>query len=265
MQKIDLKGQKFGRLFVIEESQCRNWSCLCDCGNSFIAAQRRLVTGNTTSCGCAKKLRIFFKVSDFPKRWQARVEVFRRKKSKHRKNVNPEKRRAWAKAWRDKNIEHSRRKSRASYNRHKKARQEGARRARESRNKDPIRLKNYRDWCCSNVRNKKEKDPQFRIRFAMRNRIWMSMQRGVAKAGNTVELVGCSMADYKKHIESLWKPGMSWSNYGRGNNKWHIDHKIPCAKFDLTKPEEQKKCFHFSNTQPLWQVENLSKGDRIKA
>jgi len=52
---------------------------------------------------------------------------------------------------------------------------------------------------------------------------------------------------------------MSFSNYG----KWHIDHIIPCARFDLRKPNEQKKCFNYKNLQPLWAFDNLSKNDKI--
>jgi hypothetical protein len=76
-----------------------------------------------------------------------------------------------------------------------------------------------------------------------------------------VDLLGCSVEELKKYLEIKFKEGMSWNNYGlRG---WHIDHIIPCSKFDLIKEEEQKKCFHFSNLQPLWWNENLSKGNRL--
>jgi hypothetical protein len=55
---------------------------------------------------------------------------------------------------------------------------------------------------------------------------------------------------------------MSWATYGfRG---WHIDHIRPCAAFNLSDPEQQKVCFHFSNLQPLWAPENLSKGATSK-
>jgi len=50
---------------------------------------------------------------------------------------------------------------------------------------------------------------------------------------------------------------MSWANYGRA---WHIDHIRPCSSYDLTKPDQQRACLHFSNLQPLWSKENLRKG-----
>jgi hypothetical protein len=49
---------------------------------------------------------------------------------------------------------------------------------------------------------------------------------------------------------------MNWQNYGQ----WHIDHIRPCASFDLKDPIEQAKCFNYTNLQPLWAKENLSKG-----
>ena len=75
------------------------------------------------------------------------------------------------------------------------------------------------------------------------------------------KLLGCTVSFFMKHIESQWKEGMTWDNYGyRG---WHIDHIIPCSAFDLTKEEEQKKCFHYTNQQPLWAEENMKKGAKI--
>jgi hypothetical protein len=59
--------------------------------------------------------------------------------------------------------------------------------------------------------------------------------------------------------EKKFKPKMSWNNYG----KWHIDHIKPCCSFNLSKSEEQRKCFHYSNLQPLWAKENLSKGKKV--
>ena len=61
---IDLTGQKFGRLTVIEEDGKRNnkgyimWKCKCDCGNTTIVSSNHLRSGSTKSCGCLKKVQI---------------------------------------------------------------------------------------------------------------------------------------------------------------------------------------------------------------
>ena len=65
------------------------------------------------------------------------------------------------------------------------------------------------------------------------------------------------------YIESQFDDEMSWSAYLSGGI--HIDHIIPCSHFDLTKEEEQRKCFHYSNLQPLWAFDNISKGNKIMA
>ena len=72
-----------------------------------------------------------------------------------------------------------------------------------------------------------------------------------------------SIVGYKKqalldHLEANMKPGMSFDNYG----EWHIDHIVPCCKFDLTDDDQVKSCWALSNLQPLWATENKSKGGR---
>jgi hypothetical protein len=54
---------------------------------------------------------------------------------------------------------------------------------------------------------------------------------------------------------------MNWDNYGFYG--WHIDHIRPCASFDLSKPSEQRKCFNYTNLQPLWATENWGKRDSL--
>lgn len=103
-------------------------------------------------------------------------------------------------------------------------------------------------------------DLNFKLTKILRGRLGIAI-KGKAKAASSLELLGCSVEHLKAWLEFWMKPGMTWENYGyRG---WHIDHKKPCASFDLTKLEEQKKCFHYTNLQPLWAQENLSKGDKI--
>jgi len=87
--------------------------------------------------------------------------------------------------------------------------------------------------------------------------------RGLVKSQRTVALIGCSIEDFKIYIESLFNVGMSWDNYGKGDDKWEIDHIIPLALFDLTNPNHTKRAFHFSNMQPLWCKENNAKRDKL--
>lgn len=112
-------------------------------------------------------------------------------------------------------------------------------------------------------RNKRQIiDPSFKIRMQQKNRINSALKRQKSrKAIKTLELLGCSKDELREHIESMWLPGMSWENHKVDG--WHIDHIRPCASFDLTIPEQQVACFHYTNLQPLWAKDNLSKSDKV--
>lgn len=73
-----------------------------------------------------------------------------------------------------------------------------------------------------------------------------------------MELLGCDNQTLRTHLTAQFRPGMSIENHGK---IWHIDHVIPCARFDLSKPEHVRACFHFTNLQPLFVAENLAKND----
>ena len=105
---------------------------------------------------------------------------------------------------------------------------------------------------------KRNNDIQRKIACNLRSRIWEAL-KGETKSASTAELIGCSIKKLKQHLEKQFTKGMLWKNYG----KWHRDEIIPCAKFDLRKPSEQRKCFNWRNMQPLWAKENMSKGCRI--
>ncbi len=79
------------------------------------------------------------------------------------------------------------------------------------------------------------------------------------KTGSAVRDLGCSIPELKTHLEKQFKDGMSWKNHG----EWHIDHKIPLDSFNLIKREEFLRAVHYSNLQPMWAKDNLSKGNKI--
>jgi hypothetical protein len=107
------------------------------------------------------------------------------------------------------------------------------------------------------TRNRVKIDLIFKIKKTIRNRILKAIKSNY-KNSSSMELLGCSIEFLKDYLESKFQPGMTWENHGV--NGWHIDHIKPCESFDLTDPEQQKICFHYTNLQPLWAVENLKKG-----
>lgn len=143
-----------------------------------------------------------------------------------------------------------------------------------ARNKEKKNQQN-RDWYYANKdktreRNKRnrevyKKDPQYKLRKALRQRIY-SCLLGM-KSKKTMELIGCDMAALKIHLESLFQEGMTWENYGNPNGDhsdgWHVDHIKPCASFDLQDLNQQKECFHYTNLQPLWGRDNIAKGSKL--
>lgn len=102
------------------------------------------------------------------------------------------------------------------------------------------------------------RDHQYRITCNIRKRMCKLVKREF-RGGNSQDW-GCSREQLKNHIENTWWPGMSWANYG-GATGWTIDHIIPLATFDLTKPEDYRSAVHFSNLQALWSDDNIAKGD----
>lgn len=96
-----------------------------------------------------------------------------------------------------------------------------------------------------------------KIKHRLRCRISMAMRsKDANKCTSSSDLLGCSIHEFKKYLESKFTKGMSWENYGK--NGWHIDHVIPCDSFDLSKPDEQKRCFHYTNLQPLWATTSIA-------
>mgnify|MGYP003522388959 CR=1 FL=1 len=69
------------------------------------------------------------------------------------------------------------------------------------------------------------------------------------------EYLGCSLIELKIYLEELFKPEMNWSNHGE---IWEIDHIKPISSFDLNIIEEQRKCFYFSNLQPLFKTTEIA-------
>lgn len=118
------------------------------------------------------------------------------------------------------------------------------------------------------TKRRKLVDPTFKMLCALRGRLrdvvkdvrdfrdYRSGRKSLLK-----QLIGCTPDELRTHLESQFQPGMTWENYNL--HGWHVDHRVPCAHFDLSDFEELKKCFHYTNLQPKWAKENWSKGSRF--
>lgn len=110
-------------------------------------------------------------------------------------------------------------------------------------------------------KNRKTNDPQFKLLGTLRSRLGNALKiQNAKKCNTTMELTGCSVTFLKGYLEAKFKEGMTWENHG----EWHIDHIKPCASFNLLDEKEQNACFHYTNLQPLWKTENLSKGSKYE-
>ncbi len=114
------------------------------------------------------------------------------------------------------------------------------------------------------VRNRNQKrrktDIQFRLKENLRSRFTQAV-RNKHKTGSAVRDLGCSIPELIDRLTDMFQPGMTWDNWGLGPDKWNIDHIKPLSKFDLTDREQFLQAAHYTNLQPLWQEDNLRKGD----
>jgi hypothetical protein len=127
----------------------------------------------------------------------------------------------------------------------------------EYRKRNKKKIAEYKkEWAIK----KRKDDPIFKIKLNLRRRVHHAL-KGENKSDNTFNLIGSSPEEFKSYIESLWLEGMSWDNYGTSG--WHIDHIRECHTFDLSDPEQQRECFHYSNQRPLWAKDNLSRPKKL--
>ena len=101
-------------------------------------------------------------------------------------------------------------------------------------------------------------DDMFRCSCAIRSMIWTSLRnKGYTKKSRTYEILGISYEEFSLYMERQFVDGMCWGNHG----EWHIDHIIPLSSAHTEA--DVIKLNHYTNLQPLWAYDNLSKGSKI--
>ncbi len=123
-------------------------------------------------------------------------------------------------------------------------------------------------WAKNNKERRKEivkryhkNNPTAKIAYQLRSRMYNVLKENI-KSAPFIDLVGLPIEHLITYLESKFQEGMNWNNYGV--HGWHIDHIKPCSSFDLTDPEQQRHCFHYTNLQPLWAKDNRKKYNKYE-
>lgn len=124
-------------------------------------------------------------------------------------------------------------------------------------NKDMLNLKS---------RLKKESNPLFKMCGNIRSLISHYFKKqNYNKSKKTIDILGCSIPEFQKHIENKFESWMNWKNHGKynpeGERTWQLDHIIPASK---AKSESELILLnHYSNFRPLCSRENNIKSNKI--
>ena len=182
------------------------------------------------------------RITEYNKKYWQQTKDVQKEKSKQWREENKEKVKENMKKWLENNKEYKAQKDKEYRESHKEQYKE---------NMKKWRYEQYQKM-------KRENGPEY-IKYKLKTNIGRRIREilGQQKSERCIEFVGCSIDELKIHIESTFSEGMNWDNYG----KWHIDHIIPCAAFDIS---EMKACWYYKNLQALWAKDNIIKKDSYR-
>jgi hypothetical protein len=109
----------------------------------------------------------------------------------------------------------------------------------------------------SQTKERYKNNIQFKLKVRLRLRLLDALRKdNITKNHSALLLIGCSIEEFKNHLESMFLNGMSWENHGI---IWEIDHIKPCSSFDLINIDQQLECFNYKNHQPLFKTTEIAK------
>jgi hypothetical protein len=121
------------------------------------------------------------------------------------------------------------------------------------------RIERRKKYLSKYMREKRRLDKNFCFKDGIRRRINKELAKiGGKKSQSTEEILGCTIGEFRKYIESQFKKGMGWHN----RDQWHIDHIVPMSS---AKTEEDIIALnHHTNLRPIWASENLRKSNKME-
>lgn len=190
------------------------------------------------------------KINKYTKEYREKNRDILNEYQKKWRDKNQEKLKEYRKEWREENIDEIK-------NYHKKYqiknREKLNEAAKEWRKKNKNKLNETQKQRLIN-------EPMFRLKRNLSSRTCNAFKvKSWRKDGKTEKLLGATYEVVSNHIKSRFTKGMTWENQG----EWHIDHIIPLAS--ATTEKELIELCHYTNLQPLWASDNISKGDKIIA
>ena len=112
------------------------------------------------------------------------------------------------------------------------------------------------------LKRRRKEDPIFRLLANMRCGMSLCLS-GKQKNSHTFDYIGLTTKELMDYFEGQFTEGMTRENYG----EWHVDHIRPLASFDFTGPDKEEQlhvAWSYTNLQPLWASDNISKGARYE-
>jgi hypothetical protein len=182
-----------------------------------------------------------------------RLANYEKEKARRRKvrMENREKISAQKRAWRLANLEKQKEQDRASRIRNLEKRKKSNQAWRAANG----------EWRREYIRAKYKTDIQFKLAMGLRNRLRNALNaQNAEKCTKAVRLLGCSIQQFKEHLEAQFTKKMTWQNHG---TYWHIDHIIPISSFDLKDDAQASVACHYTNLRPMKASANMAKGAKI--
>lgn len=199
-------------------------------------------------CGIVKDVSEFYSCEKCKDGFRNECKVCKNERMKEWSEKNPEYHQNWA----ENNKEYDKERKKRHYELNKSKYIQRSTDYRKD-NKDKVN-----QWVSDYRKRRFSEDEVYKMTFTARKRIREILKlKGEIKKDSTFDIIGCTPQELVNHIESKFTDNMTWGNYG----EWHIDHIIPLAS--AKNISEIKKLCHYTNLQPLWAKDNLSKGSKM--
>jgi hypothetical protein len=191
------------------------------------------------------------KIRAYKKKWCEDNPTYQKKY----REANREKVLAGQKKWREENRE----KAHAGQKKWREANREYLKvQGKKWRNENSEKTNAY-------MRSRRRNDPTFRLQGNLQTALWSCLS-GKQKKSRTLEYVAIDLEKLWEYFESKFTDGMTRENYG----EWHVDHIRPLSSFDFDQFKEGSEeyenllhqAWHYTNLQPLWAKDNLSKNSK---